>query len=73
MRKNDVLDRLFGMIDSGVCYKISDLKIGGGDLIALGARGRRVGEILDSLLTAVIEEKLPNERDALISYVTQII
>lgn len=49
------------------CLKLSDLQVNGHDLMAMGIpAGRRIGEILNFLLRQVLEEKLPNEREALL-------
>ena len=60
-------EMLAELLDSGAVYKLSELKINGKDLLSLGVKGRRIGNILDSLLSDVIEEKLENERNALLS------
>lgn len=52
------------------CLNLRTLALGGADIIALGVpQGRRVGEILENLLRAVIEERAPNTRDELLAYV----
>ena len=49
------------------CLSLRTLAIGGDDLMALGIpRGKRIGEILHALLDEVIEERLPNEKNALL-------
>ena len=49
------------------CISLKDLAINGDDLIAIGvARGKRIGEILSGLLEEVVEERLPNDREALL-------
>lgn len=49
------------------CYTIGQLQVGGGDVLACGIRpGPHVGEALQALLQAVIEGRLPNERQALL-------
>ncbi len=48
-------------------YKLSHLRVGGNDLMLLGARGRRIGELLEELLSEVIDKKLENHREALLS------
>lgn len=50
------------------CYKISHLKVNGEDMKAIGFFGEKIGIILNALLSAVIEECIPNEYDALIGY-----
>ena len=49
------------------CLKTSDLKLGGRDLMDLGLRGKAIGETLEALLELVWEEKVENQRDALIT------
>lgn len=49
------------------CLKINQLAVNGSDLMSLGFKGKAVGDELKRLLSAVIEEELPNEHDALIS------
>lgn len=47
-------------------FTLADLAVDGNDLMALGFRGRQIGQKLNELLTAVLEERLPNEREALL-------
>jgi tRNA nucleotidyltransferase (CCA-adding enzyme) len=54
------------ILELGEAYTTRQLKIGGKDLLALGYRGREVGEVLEFLLTYVINGDLENERDALL-------
>ena len=57
----------------GECFDLSGLAADGKTLIASGIpRGKELGNILDTLLTEVIEETLENERDALISRALEI-
>lgn len=49
------------------CFSLKDLAINGNDLTSMGFAGREIGKCLKILLNAVIEERLPNQRDALIS------
>ncbi len=54
------------------CLSLKDLCVNGNDLMALGIpAGRRIGELLNALLEEVLEERLPNERTALLNAVTQ--
>ena len=50
------------------CLTLKDLAVNGRDLLALGIRGRALGETLNALLEQVLEEALPNRRDALLDY-----
>ena len=54
-------------------FTLSSLKIDGNDLITLGIRGKKIGEVLNLLLNEVIEEKFPNEREALLKRATKLI
>lgn len=49
-----------------VCYSVKDMTVNGRDLMTLGAKGKAVGECLNYLLGLLLEEKLPNEREALL-------
>ena len=55
-------------LELGLPYRISDLEIGGRELIALGFSGERVGDMLDRLLLAVIDGEVENSKEALLSY-----
>lgn len=48
------------------CISLSELAVGGKDLLALGYRGPAIGEALNRLLQLVVEEKLPNEKQVLL-------
>lgn len=49
------------------CFSLKDMKISGDDIIALGVPpSKRVGEILNALLSEVIDGELENTKEALI-------
>lgn len=50
------------------CYKVSDLAIGGKELIKLGFSGREIGNKLSELLNAVIDGTIANERAELMDF-----
>ena len=50
-----------------VCFAVKDMAVNGRDLMTLGAKGKAVGECLNHLLSLLIGEELPNERDALLN------
>ena len=51
-------------------FRVADLAISGGDLIALGMEsGPAVGTVLDEALKQVMAGTLPNDREALLAYV----
>ena len=51
------------------CLSLKNLAVKGNDLMALGITGKAIGQTLNDLLEQVLEETLPNEKNALISYV----
>ena len=60
------------VIDSGACYRLCDLAVGGEDMKNIGIYGKDIGDTLNELLTAVIDRRLPNEREALIALAKRI-
>lgn len=50
------------------CLTLKDLAVNGNDLLALGYRGKAVGETLNALLERVLDECLPNEKAALMAF-----
>ena len=49
------------------CLSLRTLAVGGDDLMELGIpKGKQIGEMLHALLEEVIEERLPNEKNALL-------
>lgn len=53
------------------CFSLRDLAVNGRDLLALGLRGPEVGAALDRCLAAVMDERLPNDKAALLRYVRE--
>ena len=65
------LDRTMALLDQlleeRACFRREDLAVTGRDLIRLGVpQGPEIGRILQLLLDAVIEERCPNEPEALL-------
>ena len=54
------------------CLTLRELAVDGRDLMALGHRGKAVGQGLQQLLDAVIDGKCPNEREALLRFLQNI-
>ena len=50
------------------CFSLKDLAVNGRDLMVLGFAGKEIGTCLNKLLELVIEEKLPNEKEALLNW-----
>lgn len=59
------------IIDEGEPFTIKDLDINGNDLIALGLKGKQIGDALNLLLEKVIDNELSNEKEILISQIKQ--
>ena len=59
-----ILDQLLA---EGACVSLEQLAVNGRDLLALGLSGPAVGRILRTLLDAVLDETLPNQRAALLA------
>ena len=53
------------------CLTLRDLAVNGRDLMALGYRGPAIGEGLQDLLDAVLDEQVPNEKKALLEFLQQ--
>ncbi len=73
----EVFDRIFRLLEEiraeNGCLSLKDLAVNGKDLMALGLAGKAIGITRNILLEQVLEENLPNEREALLSWLqTQI-
>ena len=51
---------------------VKDLEVNGNDLLALGLRGRQIGQALDIVLGAVIDERLENEKEAELAWLRSV-
>ena len=69
--RQTLIDQWEAVLASEDCFSLKQLAVKGNDLTALGLRGPAVGRALDALLDQVMEEKLPNDRGALIAYVKE--
>jgi len=54
------------------CLTLRDLAVNGHDLVGLGFRGQEIGFVLNNLLEQVLEETLPNQREALLRSLERI-
>lgn len=69
LRELDELERIAAELrEQQSCLKITDLALGGNDMMALGFKGREIGEMLKLMLAEVIEERLDNTREALTAF-----
>ena len=55
------------ILAESACLSIKDLAVNGHDLMALGFSGPDIGVKLQQLLDAVLDERLPNEKGALLA------
>ncbi|MBQ3543077.1 MAG: HD domain-containing protein [Oscillospiraceae bacterium] len=62
-----ILTLLDEILAKNACLRVTDLAVNGHDLMALGITGPAVGQTLDQLLSQVLDEKLPNEKTALLN------
>ena len=60
------------ILAENACLNLKDLAVNGRDLMALGYEGKAIGEKLQELLSLVLDEKLPNEKDALLNFLRQV-
>ncbi len=62
-----VMKELLTELDrQSLCLTVGDMALGGGDLIAMGMKpGKAMGRLLNDLLEMVVNDSLPNEKDAL--------
>ena len=68
---NKAEELLGKLLEEDVCVSLKQLAVDGRDMMRLGLAGKAVGEMLEMLLSAVIEGTLPNERDALLTAAQQ--
>ena len=61
-----VYDLLDEIREADSCLTLRDLAVNGNDLAALGFRGKEIGAALNHLLEQVLDEALPNEKQALL-------
>lgn len=61
------------IIEKNECFMLKDLAINGSDLISAGFEpGPEMGKTLETLLEKVIEDEIPNEREALLSFAKSV-
>ena len=57
------------LLKAGEPYTLKMLAINGGDLIRAGVQpGPKLGQLLNAALDAVIENNVPNDREALLAH-----
>ena len=63
-RAEAILDEL---LTEGACVSLKQLAVNGKDMTDMGLSGPAVGEMLERLLSAVMDGALPNDREALLT------
>lgn len=72
MLEDTLLQKFYEMYYSSVPFKVSDLKINGKDVMAMGITdGPTIGNILRSIYEKVINSEIDNDRITLMSYMKQ--
>ncbi|MDR0918247.1 MAG: HD domain-containing protein [Oscillospiraceae bacterium] len=61
------------ILKSDAAYRISHLKINGNDLKPLGFKGKKISEMLNFLLNAVIEEEIENKKENLLIFAQKML
>lgn len=70
----DTLENLYAEIkENKETFSIRDLAIDGNDLIALGASGKKIGEILNVLLDVVMDDYAKNEKEKLLDIAKDLV
>ena len=61
------MDALDAVLAEQACFSLKDLAVNGRDLTAAGLKGKAVGDALRFLLEAVMDGRVPNEKEALLA------
>jgi tRNA nucleotidyltransferase (CCA-adding enzyme) len=61
------------LVAENSCLSLRDLAVNGHDLMGLGLSGCTIGDCLNHLLSQVLDEKIPNEKSALLAEVRRIL
>ena len=68
---SEVRELLAELKAEDACLGLKDLAVNGNDLVALGYRGKAIGICLNALLEQVVDERLPNEKKALLNWAAE--
>ena len=68
---SEVRELLAELKAEDACLGLKDLAVNGNDLMALGYRGKAIGTCLNALLEQVVDERLPNEKKALLAFAAE--
>ena len=70
MLNESIYREVKSLIESDSVRRINQLSVGGKELLSMGIRGEAIGRALSDMLECVADGKLSNERDVLLSYVS---
>lgn len=65
----ELQDELDEIVAAGDAFKISDLAVNGNDLLALGYKGKEIGNKLNEILLLVVDDKLQNRKKDILNYI----
>ncbi|MDE6111235.1 MAG: HD domain-containing protein, partial [Eubacterium sp.] len=68
---SELQQELEEIVAAGEAFKISDLAVNGNDLIALGYKGKEIGEKLNEILMLVVDNQLSNTKEDIINYLNK--
>ena len=66
-RLKERMDALDALLAERPCFTLKDLAVSGSDLVAAGLRGKEVGDTLRRLLEDVMDGRIENTREALLT------
>ena len=69
--KNDLHERLKRAVEKQMQVTVNDLALNGKDLIDMGFKGTEIGKIKGELLDKYLSEEIPNEKEAMLTYVKE--
>ena len=61
---NAMIDEL---LQEEKCFSLKDLAVNGNDMMAIGLKGKSIGNALQACLDAVMDERVANDRTALLT------
>ncbi len=69
---DEIINTANRILKESQCFSLKDMAVNGNHIKALGFNGKEIGEILSILLEKVIANELPNSKDELLNYVTNL-
>ena len=66
LEKHTIKQKWLEIKEKDNCFKVTDLKINGHDVMKLGIKGKEVGEVLNKLFDEVESKLIVNEREILL-------